>query len=152
LTLCFAVFFAYLEYYYILFDGLPYRNVLEPVLFFLHPYHIFPIIPALAFIAFEPLIHQYLFEFSPKAEKIGLFVLGLANFFQGLTTLDFFWFVFRVLAPSSTDPLAGQWIRAGEWTALSLGWINLFGFSFPAWYLITLPLSIPVYIAFLISR
>ena len=152
LTFCFALFLAYLEYYYIFLDGFPYRIASEPILFVYYEYHIFPVIPILALIAFGPLVHQYLFKFYLTTEIKGLFVLGLVNLLQGLTTLDFFWFVFRVLAPNPTDPLAGIWIRAGDWTSLSIGHIDLFGFLFPAWYLITLPLIIPVYIAFMISR
>ncbi len=150
LTFCFAVFFAYLEYYYILLDGFPYRIASEPILFVFHSYHIFPVVPILALIAFLPSLHQYLFKLT--SAKNGLYVLGLVNLVQGLTTLDFLWFVFRALAPDPRDPFAGIWIRAGDWTSLSIGYIDLFGFLFPAWYLITIPLIIPFYIAFMISR
>jgi len=108
--------------------------------------------PILAFLAFTPIIFQYLLKFNSKSGKNGILALSLANLFQGLTTLDFFWYVFRAFAPSSTDPLGGNWISAGDWTSLILGHIDLLGFVFPAWYLITIPIITPVYIAFLISR
>lgn len=172
LTFCFATLDAYLEYYYILLDSQPYRYMSEPVLFVFYPYHLFPIIPMLISIAFAPLLLQYIFDFhlttgkmevAPSvaqylmkfhfvAEKKGLFILGLANLLQGLTTLDFFWYALRVLAPSPTDPLAGKWLSTGDWTSLSLGYLNLFGLVIPNWYLATLALTIPVYLAFLISR
>ncbi len=109
-------------------------------------------IPLLAFIAFQPLIHQYLIGSYSAIVKRGIIILGFANFLLALTVNDLFYFVFRRINPSASDPLAGEWIRQADWTAQILGSIDLFGVVFPTWYLITIIIFVPVYLAFLIAK
>jgi len=151
LILCSALafFFSYLEYYYVALDGIPYREMYQVGFLRMPPYVLFPLAPALAVVAFSPLLDDLMLRRFDWSEKNRTLVLACANFLWALTLYDTLYYVFRSMFPLPTDPLGGVWIRREE--ASIMGVVNLLGVLWPTWYFATLPIVISVYVAYYIS-
>lgn len=115
-ALIFGILYAFLEYYYILERrlGLPFSRAYEPVVFGFYQYHLFPMLPIFALIAFGPFLDDVLFRLRAlpeQVEKGRTLLLGLANTWFAVWIEDAFWFVFRTVNPLRDSCLAGRWIQ-----------------------------------------
>jgi len=151
LMLCSALafFLSYFEYYYVALDGIPYREMYHVGFLKIPPYVLFPLVPALAIVAFFPLLDDLLPHRSDWSERNRTLVLACVNFLWSLTLYDGFYYALRSMFPLPTDPLGGFWIRAGE--ASIIGSVNLLGVLLPTWYFATIPIVVSVYLAYYIS-
>ena len=148
----FAFAFAYLEYNYILFDSIPFREAKPPIIANLYSYDLLVFVPALTMFSFYPLIYRVL---SNKKYSVSLrrpAAFGIASLLLSLILKDAAWYLFRTLAPVASDPLAHQWVRPSDYTATILGYAEIFGLRIPLWYLALLPLVTAVFISLRISR
>lgn len=142
---------AYLEYNYILFDGLPYREAVQPVLGSWYNYHLVFFLPILAWLAFQPFINQVIQKVRSSENFRRTSALGLASVFLGVILEDVGWFLLRFLAPLRSDPLAHQWIRGSDYTSSVIGYATIFGTAIPLWYFVLLTPAVAIFIALIIS-
>ena len=151
-VILFALAFAYLEYYYILVDGVPYREAMTPVIANLYGYDLLIFIPALALFSFYPLIRQAMTKSMTPANPRTTIAIGLGSFLLSLILKDATWYLFRSFAPVYSDPLAHQWIRPSDYTASLLGYADIWGLRIPLWYIVLSPIIIAIFISLRITR
>lgn len=142
-----SIAFASLEYNYILFDSLPYREAQQPVIGIFHVYQLLIFIPTIALMSFQPFIYQALSGNRSSGRSRKTLALGVASLLLGLILEDAVWFLHRLLIPLPTDPLANQWIRPSDYTATVLGYAKILGTIIPLWYLILTPPIIAIIMA-----
>ncbi len=151
LVVFFAFTFAYLDYNFVLFDTIPFREAKPPMLANLYTYDLFAFLPALAIFAFSPLIYQFLWKGRSSISLRRPFAFGVASFMLSLVLKDAAWYLFRAIAPVASDPLAYQWIRPSDYTATILGYAEILGFRIPLWYIALSPLIIAIFTSLIIS-
>ena len=152
IVIFFAFASAYLEYYYVLVQSVPYREARQPVLGNFYSYDFVFFLPLQLFFAFQPIIYQFFAVRRSSANLRRLFALGLASSFLGLILRDASWFLFRTFAPLSADPLGHQWIRPSDYTSSVLGYAIIFGLTVPLWYIALLPPIIAIFVSLLIAH
>ena len=145
IVIFFAFAFAYLEYNYILFDTIPFREAKPPVIANLYSYDLVVFIPALTIFSFYPFIYKALRKKRPALRRPAAF--GVASLLLSLILKDAAWYLFRTLAPVASDSLAHQWIRPLDSTATFLGYAEILGLRIPLWYVALSPLIIPIFIS-----
>lgn len=150
IVIFFALAFAYLEYNYILFDTIPFREAKPPVIANLYSYDLVVFIPALTVFSFYPFILQALRKKRPALRRPAAF--GAASLLLSLILKDAAWYLFRTLAPLASDTLAHQWIRPLDSTATFLGYAEILGLRIPLWYVALSPLIIAIFISLRISQ
>jgi hypothetical protein len=142
---------AYLEYNFILLDGLPYREAQLPALGFLYVHDLVFFVPMLLLLAFTPTIYFKLSKQPLKGQTLRRnFALGLGSAMIGLILRDACWFLIRTVAPIASDPLAYQWIKPSDYTASFIGSVQL-GATIPLWYVAFLPPIIATLISLMIT-
>lgn len=151
-AILFALAFAYLEYNYILVDGVPYREARSPVIANLYGYDLLIFIPALALFSFYPLIWQALTKGLSSANLRIFIAVGVGSFLLSLVLKDASWYLLRAFSPISSDPLAHQWIRPSDYTASLLGSAEIWGLRIPLWYIALSPLIIAIFISLRITQ
>ena len=142
---------AYLEYNFVLFDVLPYREAVQPSFGSWYAYHFVFFLPVLMWVGFQPFISQLLLKASSSEAFRKAFALGLAGLFLGVILEDVGWFLFRLLAPLSSDPLAHQWIRSTDYTSSVIGYATIAGAVIPLWYFVLLIPIVAILIALVIG-
>ncbi len=150
IVMFFAFAFAYLEYNYILFDTIPFREAKPPVIANLYSYDLVVFIPALTIFSFYPFIYQALRKKRTALRRPAAF--GVASLLLSLILKDAAWYLFRTLAPVASDTLAHQWIRPLDSTATFLGYAEILGLRIPLWYVAFSPLIIAIFISLRISQ
>ena len=146
----FAVAFAFLEYNYVLFDTIPFREAKPPAVANLYGYDLIVFLPALFIFSFYPLINQVLQKGRQSLRRPVAF--GVACLLLSLVLKDAAWYMFRALFPVASDPLAYQWIRPSDYTATLLGYAEIVGFRIPLWYIALTPLIVAIFISLIISQ
>lgn len=146
----FAFAFAYLEYNYILFDTIPFREAKPPAIANLYGYDLLVFIPALAVFSFSPFLHRALKRKHASLRRS--FAFGLGSFLMSLIIKDASWYLFRTVAPIASDPLAYQWIRPLDYSATVLGYADILGARIPLWYIALLPLIVAIFVSLRISH
>ena len=147
----FTIVFAHLEYNYILFNSIPYREAKAPSLVNFYTYDIYIFLPALSILAFYPLIYNFLTR--PRTSTIRrTLALGIGNFLLGIILKDLFWFLFRTFTPISSDPLSHKWIKPSDFTATLLGYAEILGIRIPLWYIALSPIIISIFLSLIISQ
>ena len=146
----FAVAFAFLEYNYILFDTIPFREAKPPAVANLYVYDLLVFLPALFIFSFYPLINQVLQKGRQSLRRPVAF--GVACLLLSLVLKDAGWYMFRALFPVVSDPLAYQWIRPSDYTATLLGYADFVGFRIPLWYIALTPVIVAIFISLIISQ
>ena len=144
-----SILFAGLEYNYILLDALPHREARQPLIGVFYYYHLGIIIPLTSLVAFQPFIQEIISKTRSSLSLRMTFALGVGSLLLGLILEDVGWFIFRLLAPLSSDPLAYQWIRPTDYTASIIGYFRIFGVVVPLWYLILMPPIVAILVALL---
>ncbi len=154
LTILFVIFFslafAYLEYNYILFDTIPFREAKPPLIANLYIYDLIVFISALTIFSFYPFINQVV-----RNSRISLrrpLTFGAGSLLLSLVLKDASWCMFRAVAPVGSDPLAYQWIRPLDYTATVLGYAEIAGLRIPLWYLALTPFIIAIFVSLRISQ
>ncbi len=142
---------AYLEYNYILFSDLPYREAKPPFFGTLYGYQFVLFIPVLVWLAFQPFIQQTFQRIRSSGALRRTLALGVAGSLLGLMLEDAGWFLFRLLSPVASDPLAHQWIRASDYTASMIGYATILGVVIPLWYFVLLTPVAAIIVALIIS-
>lgn len=151
LVIFFGIAFAYLDYNFILFDTIPFREAKPPILANLYAYDLLVFIPVLVVLAFNPLICEFLWKDKGTVSIRRSFAFGAASFLLGLIIKDAGWYLFRAIAPVASDPLAFQWIRPSDYTATILGYAEILGLRIPLWYIALSPLIIAIFVSLVIS-
>ena len=142
---------AWLEYAFIQNETLPYREAKAPTLAFFYPYQLAVFLPLLALLAFYPFINQALTKTRSFSSLKRPITLGIGSFLLSVIFEDGFWFLFRAIAPTATDPLAHQWIRTSDYTVGLLGYAQISGLIIPLWYIALFPIILAAIISLLIS-
>ncbi len=142
---------AYVEYNFVLFDALPYREAVQPVLGIFYGYHLVFFLPVLVWLAFQPFLGQVLLKVRSSVALRRTLALGVAGVFLGVVIEDAGWFLFRFLAPLASDPLAHQWIRGSDYTASVAGYATIVGVVVPLWYFVLLTPVVAIFVALAIS-
>ena len=146
----FAVAFAFLEYNYILYDAIPFREAKPPAIANLYGYDLLVFLPALFIFSFYPLINQVLQKGKQSLRRPIAF--GVACLLTSIVLKDAAWYMFRALFPVTSDPLAYQWIRSSDYTANLLGFADFVGFRIPLWYIALSPLIVAIFISLIINQ
>jgi hypothetical protein len=151
LLLCSALafFLAYFEYYYVTFNGVPYREMYQSSSLSVPPYLLFPVAPAIALTAILPIINNLVTCHDDSVRLNRTITMSLANLLWALTLYDISYYSFRSVFPMLTDPLGGCWITVAETPFLGL--VGLLGVLWPTWYFATMPVAFSVYVAYYIS-
>ena len=142
---------AYLEYNYILFDSVPYREAELPAFGIFYNYQFLLFFPILVWLAFQPFIQQIMLKVRSSEDIRRTLALGLANAFLGIMLEDAGWFFFRLVAPVASDPLAYQWIRPSDYTSSAIGFASILGAVIPLWYFVLLIPVAAIFAALVIS-
>ncbi len=143
---------GYLEYNYLLIEGLPFREVKTPTLAFLYPYDLVFFVPLILLLALSPTLYQILNKNRPTEQSLKrYFALSIGGILIGLMLKDASWFLFRLVSPLGSDPLAYNWIRVSDYTASFIGSVEILGVVLPIWYLALIPPIAAVFISLLIT-
>lgn len=157
LLIIFAISYGYLEYYYIndpvlgktenlTVKGGSHR-VATPLVGGLYSYHIFPMLVIFILVAFGPFFDSISFNILGRHKRRKTLSLGFAGVITAFIVEDFSWFVYRWWLPLDTDPKKNLLMQSSDWTAKTLGSINipslgpLHSFVIPYWYILSIAIA-----------
>jgi len=151
LVIIFAISYGYLEYYYIndpvqgKTENLTVREgshrVATPLIGGLYSYHIFPMLVIFILVSFGPFFDSVSFNILGRHSRRKTFSLGIAGVITAFLVEDFSWFFYRWWVPLDIDQNKGLLMQASDWTAKTLGGIQVHGigpihdFVIPYWYI-----------------